>query len=336
MPGLASPLQVGHLTLRNRIIMPPMANNLADERGRVTDRLVEHYRRHAGGGQAMIVVEHAYITPSGRVNPNQLGIHEDGLVDGLSRLAEAIHTGGAVAVAQITHGGARCPSAATGVQPVGPSDIAVPGDKETPRPLTAAEIAELPPLFAAAAGRAIAAGFDGVEVHGAHGYLLNEFASPYTNRRTDAYGGSEAGRQRLIEEVLRATSAVTGAGKLMLYRLGADDGVPGGLSPSDAGRLACRLTEWAVDLVDCSGGLCGSRPAERTGQGFFVEPAGIVKAALVAAGFTIPVSGVGGITEPGYADRIVREGLVDAVCVGRAQLADPAWARRALGEVATA
>ena len=333
MASLSTPLRVGRLTMRNRIIMPPMANNLADQEGHVTERLVEHYRIRAAGGPGMIVVEHSYVEPGGRIDVHQLGICRDSQIEGLMRVAQAIRQEGALAVIQITHGAARCPSAATGRQPVGPSDVRVPGDLEDPRPLTLHEIAAFPGLFAAAARRARSAGFDGVEVHGAHGYLLNEFTSPYTNRRTDAYGGDLANRLRLVGEVLTAVRSALEGGAL-LYRFGADDGVPGGISPAMAAEIAPRLVEWGVELLDCSGGLCGSRPGDRTAPGYFVAAAAAVKAAVVAAGHAVPVATVGGITEPAFADRLVREGTVDAVCVGRAQLSDPEWARKALAALA--
>ena len=327
MTGLASPLSLGRFTMRNRIIMPPMANNLAEEDGTASARLVEHYRVRAAGGPGMIIVEHSYVTRDGRVDPHQLGISADAHVAGLAPIAAAIHEGGALAVIQITHGGSRCPSSATGRQPAGPSNIRVPGDPEDPRPLTIEEIHSLPALFAAAARRAMEAGFEGVEVHGAHGYLLNEFASPYTNRRTDEYGGLLPNRLRAAGEVLTTVRDALGD-SLLLYRFGVDDGPVEGVTPTMAAEMAPTLAGWGVDLLDCSGGLCGSRPVDRTGQGFFVPAAAIVRAAS-----PVPVSAVGGITEPRYADDILRRGLVDAVCVGRAQLKDPEWAAKALAQV---
>lgn len=324
MTNLSTPLAVAGVTLANRIIMPPMANNKADERGYVTDVLVEHYARYAAGGPGTIVVEHSYVTLTGRVDAHQLGIWSDDHIAGLARLADAIHEGGPAAVIQITHGGARCPRAATGATAVSPSGIAVPGDKEEPRAMSPEEIETIPDLFAAASSRARAAGFDGVEVHGAHGYLLDEFMSPFTNHRKDAYGGSLEHRLRLIRETLEAVRREFGDGILM-YRLGADDSPVDGITPADAAEIAPYLEDWGVDLIDCSGGLCGSRPSDRTGVGFFVEAGAAVKRAVA-----IPVAAVGGITEPAFADDLVRRGVLDAVCVGRAQLKDPEWARKAL------
>ncbi|MHB0979120.1 MAG: NADH:flavin oxidoreductase [Thermoleophilia bacterium] len=324
MPGLSTPLPVAGVTLRNRIIMPPMANNKADERGYVTDALVEHYTRHAAGGPGMIVVEHSYVTLTGRVDAHQLGIWSDDHVAGLTGIAAAIHEGGAAAVIQITHAGARSPREAIGATAVSPSGITVPGDKEEPRVMSLEEIETIPDLFATAAARARAAGFDGVEVHGAHGYLLDQFMSPFTNHREDAYGGSLEHRLRLIRETLEAVKRELGHGILM-YRFGADDSPVAGITPADAAEIAPYLQDWGVDLIDCSGGLCGSRPADRTEPGYFVEAGAAVKRAV-----PIPVAAVGGITDPAFADDLVRREVLDAVCVGRAQLKDPEWARKAL------
>ncbi|MHB8867207.1 MAG: NADH:flavin oxidoreductase [Thermoleophilia bacterium] len=324
MPGLSTPLVVAGFTLGNRIIMPPMANNKADSRGLVTDSLVEHYARHAAGGPGMIVVEHSYVTLTGRVDVHQLGIWSDDHITGLARIADAIHEAGVAAVIQITHGGARCPREATGATAVSPSGIPVPGDTEDPRAMSLEEIEAIPHLFGEAAARARAAGFDGVEVHGAHGYLLDQFMSPYTNHRDDAYGGVLEHRLRLIRETLEAVRHELGSGVLM-YRFGADDTPVAGITPADAAEIGPYLEDWGVDLIDCSGGLCGSRPADRTEPGFFVDAGAAVKRAV-----SIPVAAVGGISDPAFADDLVQREVLDAVCVGRAQLKDPEWARKAL------
>jgi len=301
-----------------------MANNKADDHGYVTDTLVDHYTRHAAGGPGMVAAEHAYVTLTGRVDRHQLGIWSDDHVAGLARIADAIHEGGAAAVIQITHAGARSPREATGATAVSPSGVVVPGDKEEPRPMGIEEIEAIPELFAAAARRARAARFDGVEVHGAHGYLLDQFMPPYTNHRDDAYGGDLQGRLRLIRETLEAVRRELGHG-LLMYRLGADDAPVSGITPADAAAIGAHLEDWGVDLIDCSGGLCGSRPTDRTEPGYFVEAGAAVKRAVA-----IPVAAVGGITAPAYADDLVRHGVLDAVCVGRAQLKNPSWAREAL------
>ena len=193
-----------------------------------------------------------------------------------------------------------------------------------PRPLSRDEIAGIVDAFAAAAGRAVAAGFDAVEVHGAHGYLLSQFASPLLNRRQDEYGGDLAGRFRLPLAVLGAVRAQVGTAYPLFYRLGADDLMPGGLTPGDAQAIAPVLQAAGVDVIDVSGGIGGDGSLVYKEQGWFVPLAESVKRASGAT-----VIGVGGIVDPGYADAVVREGRVDLVAVGRAQLKDPEWAAKA-------
>ena len=320
--------------MRNRIIVPPMATAKADDQGLVTDALVDHYRLLAWGGAAMVIVEHAYVVAAGRLRQRQLSVCDDACIPGLEQVAREIRDAGALAVLQLNHAGSRAPLAVTGVTSRGASGIPVPGDFEAPLPMSTLEIEDISRLFGEAAARAAAAGFHGVEVHGAHGYLLNEFASPYTNRRSDQYGGDAEGRLRLPCEVLSAVRAVLGGDAPLLYRFGCDDGLDTtlgqGLTSALAAQMAPSLAACGVDLLDCSGGLCGSRPPGPTTQGYFIPAAALIRKAV-----TVPVAGVGGITEPAYAERVVREGLVDAVCVGRAHLADPGWAGRALATLAS-
>jgi NADPH2 dehydrogenase len=185
MATLFSPLHVGQVTIRNRIVMPPMGINLADAQGAVSEAHIEHYARRAATGIGMIIVEHSYVRPDGKYSEGQLGIYDDALIPGLRRLAQAIKAGGSLAGIQITHGGGRCRSAITGSQPLAASDGLIAGGSEPARALDTLEIEAIVEAFAAAARRAILAGFDFVEVHGAHGYLLSEFVSPLTNRRRD-------------------------------------------------------------------------------------------------------------------------------------------------------
>ena len=179
--------------------------------------------------------------------------------------------------------------------------------------------------FASAAERAMKSGFDGVEIHGAHGFLLNQFFSPLANHRNDRYGGSLKNRMRFPLEVVDRVREKT-KGRLLIYRLGADDLNTSGTKIEDAQSFAEKLEEAGVDIIDVSGGLCGSRPASLQGkQGYFVSQAEQIKNVV-----SIPVIGVGGIVQPEFADRIVKEGRVDLVAVGRALLEDPQWATKAI------
>ncbi len=324
MPGLFSPMEIRGLKLRNRLVMPPMANSMATESGETTQRHIDHYVARARAGVGLIVVEHAYIAPNGRVRATQLGAYSDDLVPGLTRLAAAVHEAGAAIAMQINHAGAKASSALIGSQPVGPSDVTPPGASETPRPLAPDEIEALVQAFADGARRSKAAGFDAVEVHGAHGYLLSQFMSPVTNRRSDQYGGDDAGRLRFPCEAIAAVRAAVGSDYPVLYRYGANDMVDGGLTQDDACRLAPALLRAGVDVLDVSGGLGGAGSDRFAEQGYFVPLASAIGKAASAM-----VVGIGNIREPAYADRVIREGLVDLVAVGRAQLDDAEWAAKA-------
>lgn len=321
MSALFSPFVIKNLTLNSRLVLPPMANEASDESGAVNEKHLDFYVRRAGVG--MVIIEHAYVQLAGRVKNNQLGIHDDRLIPGLRRLAEAVKTQGAVTGIQLAHGGGKAVRAATGGVVVAPSAGVVPGGKEPAEMLEQAQIAPLVADYVAAAQRALAAGFDFVEIHGAHGYLLSQFLSPLTNHRSDEYGGDLNRRLRLPLEIVRAVRAAMGREALLLYRLGAGDFYTGGLTVDEGCQAAKALVAAGVDVLDVSGGLCGSQPPDWDGksQGYFVP-----LAAAVRAQANVPVIGVGGITDPQVADHFLQEGQVDLIAVGRAMLKNPNWA----------
>jgi NADPH2 dehydrogenase len=318
LAGLLDPLKVKDLIFRNRIVMPPMQTGRATTKGAVTDRLINFYvRRSAALG--LLIVEHSYVSSSGKLSPKQLGIYEDELIVGLERLTGAIHALDTPVVVQITHAGGIANEKIIGAEPTGPSAT----DKS--RELTRNEIETLVEQFATAADRAVKAGFDGVELHGAHGFLLNQFFSPLMNRRRDEYGSSLENRIRFPLMVVNAVRE-TVRNKLLLYRLGADDLAPKGTRVEDSAAFALKLEKSGVDIIDVSGGLCGSEPKQlRNVKGYFIPQAYEIKKVVRA-----PVIGVGGITEAEHADRLVRDGKVDLVAVGRALWKDPNWAEKAL------
>lgn len=329
MALLFSEYQLRGLRLKNRIVMPPMANNLATEAGEVTSRLVEHYARRARS-VGLIIVEHAYIVPEGRISANQLGIYDDRLTAGLAKLAAAIRAAQGLSAIQITHGGSAAPAALIGQAPAAPSAVPHPLGGEIPRPLSEREVEELPAAFARAAERAKEAGFDAVEIHGAHGYLLNQFYSPLTNRRTGPWGGdSRETRLGLPLAVVRAVRGAVGPDYPVFYRLGAADRLPGGLTVEDAVYAAPLLAAAGVDLIDVSGGFTGSRPPDLSGQGYFAPLSEAVKQVS-----PVPVLVTGGITDPQAAEELIRQGRTDLVGVGRALLADPDWPVRAQAALA--
>ena len=295
-----------------------MQTGRASFEGAVTSRLINFYvRRSAHTG--LPIVEHSYVSPTGKIGPKQLAIHDDSLIDGFKALADALHAVGAPAVVQISHAGAVTNKRAIGIEPAGPSP------REKSRMLATTEIFALADAFASATERAVKAGFDGVELHGAHGYLLNQFYSPLFNRREDEFGGSLEKRMRfpllVAEKVRRCLDD-----RLLLYRLGSDDLAPHGTHIEDSVVFARRLEATGVDILDVSGGMCGSEPKQlRQMKGYFVPQAEAIKKSV-----KIPVIGVGGITTPEFADELVREGKTDFVAVGRAFWSDAEWAEKAI------
>ena len=304
--------------------MPPMATGMASEDGEVTNRHIKHYTARARGGVGLIIVEHSYVTKNGQASNRQIGLYDDELIPGLKRLVAAIHAEETKVVIQLTHAGAKAPSKVTGQQPVGPCDLLTPKGNEVPRPLTIPEIKALTTSFSEAANRAMAAGFDSIELHGAHGYLLGQFLSPYTNKRSDAYGVDLTGRLRFPLEVIKEVKTRLGKTAPLFYRFGADDMIEGGLTRQEAKLAAQQLEQAGVDVLDISGGLVGDGQRRFTEQGYFVPLAEGIKQVV-----KIPVIGVGNITEPKYADSIVREDKVDLVAFGRLLLSNPEFPKQA-------
>ncbi|MFH0897593.1 MAG: NADH:flavin oxidoreductase [Candidatus Bathyarchaeota archaeon] len=322
MLGLLDPVNIGKLKLRNRIVMPPMATGKATRDGEITDAQIKHYTERARG-MGLIVVEHSYIMQNGKLSFNQLGIYDDRLISGLSKLVKAVHKHRIAITTQINHAGGKAVSSIIGTSPVGPSPIPI--FKETPRELDTDEIDELVEAFGQASRRTVEAGFDAVEIHGAHGFILNQFLSPLTNKREDKFGGSFENRARFPLRVVERVRKEVGNGFPLLYRLGADDFMDDGLSLEDTKVFAKMLADAGVDTIDVSGGIGGSNPSGLKGQGYLFPLAEGIKKVV-----KVPVIGVGGITEAEYADKAVREGRVDLVAVGRTLLVDPEWALKAI------
>jgi 2,4-dienoyl-CoA reductase-like NADH-dependent reductase (Old Yellow Enzyme family) len=295
-----------------------MQTGRATVEGAITDRLIGFYTRRSGT-LGLLIVEHCYVSETGKLSHKQLGIYDDKLIEGLERLASRIHALATPVVVQISHAGGIAIKEVIGREPAGPSAT------KLSRELSRSEIDDAAEEFAAAAERAIKAGFDGVELHGAHGFLLNQFFSPLLNKREDEYGGSLENRMRFpLMVVDRVRERIKN--RLLLYRLGADDLDPNGTHIEEAVSFASKLEQHGVDVVDVSGGLCGSEPKQlRNVKGYFIPQACEIKEAI-----SVPVIGVGGITQPEYADKLVRDGKVDLVAVGRALWKDPKWAEKAV------
>ncbi len=318
MVSLLDPLQIKGLTFKNRIVMPPMQTGLATKKGRITSNLIDHYVRRSKA-LGLAIIEHSYVSLEGRLSEKQLGIYDDRLILGLEKLSSSIHATGTPVVIQINHAGRSAKMEIIHQKPVAPSAT------ENARELQTREIEDLAETYSVAAERAMKAGFDGVEIHGAHGFLLNQFYSPLSNQRKDKYGGPLRNRIRFPLEVIEMVREKV-KGKLLLYRIGSDDLDPKGTKIEDSCKFASKLQASGVDIIDVSGGLCGSRPTQlQNTPGYFIPQAESIRKAV-----NIPVIGVGGITEPEYANRILQEGRVDLIAVGRQLLKDPDWGSEAI------
>lgn len=329
---LLSPLTIRRVTLRNRIAVSPMCQYVARD-GFADDWHLVHLGSRAAGGAGLVVAEATAVTPEGRITAGDLGIWDDRHVDPLARAVRFMHTQGAAAGIQLAHagrkastdvpwrGGKPVPPDAGGWPIVGPSAVPFSESHAVPRPLDKAGIAAVVAAFVAAARRAVTAGFDLIEIHSAHGYLLHSFLSPLSNRRDDEYGGSLDNRIRLPVEVARAVRAAIPADMPLLVRVSATDWVDGGWDVDQSVVLTKALAEQGVDLIDCSSGGLAPTAKIPVARGYQVPLAAKIKA---EAG--VMTGAVGLVTEPDQADEIVRRGCADLVFVGRAMLRDPYWA----------
>lgn len=328
MSLLDTPIKIGHLELKNRLVMPPMATSKADEKGQVTMQICDYYdEKSAGGYIGLIITEHSYVSQEGKAGKGQLSMAEDSDVAGLNRLTDIIHKNGSKVIAQINHAGAAANPQITG-KPVAFSASAVkmPKFPTVPTAMTLQDIQKVIHDFVAAAVRAKKAGFDGVEIHSAHGYLLNQFYSPLTNKRTDAYGASTMhSRLRLHTEIIKAVRSVVGQNYPIALRLGACDYMEGGSTLEDGVEAAKILEQAGIDLLDISGGFCGYVRPDVEGQGYFQELTEAIKKVV-----SIPVILTGGITESIAAEQLLENNKADLIGVGRAILKNSSWAKEAI------
>ncbi len=331
MSLLFSPLALRSVTLKNRIAMSPMCQYSAQD-GHVTDWHTLHYPARALGGVGLIVVEATAVEAVGRISPEDLGIWSEAHVAGLRVLADRIKSGGAVAGIQLAHAGRKAgsarpwPSDSTPFswRAVAPSATSFGEPYPTPRALETSELEQVRDAFVQAAQRALLAGFQVIELHMAHGYLLHSFLSPLSNHRADAYGGSLENRMRFPLMVAQAVREVVPQELPLLVRVSATDWTEGGWGVDDTVRFAQELKAIGVDLLDCSSG--GNVPNARipVGSGYQV---GFAERVRRETGLS--TGAVGAITEPAQAEQIVRTHQADLVFLARALLSDPFWAYRA-------
>ena len=340
MPHLFDPLQLRGVTLRNRIGVSPMCQYIAQE-GMANGWHLVHLGARAAGGAGLVFIEATGVTAQGRITPGCMGIWTDDHVEPLARIARFVSGQGAVAGIQIGHAGRKASCDVTwkggvplsndegGWEIVAPSPLPFHDKSRLPKELGLEDIARIQEAFRTAARRALAAGFEWIEVHAAHGYLMHSFYSPISNKRTDRYGGSFENRTRFTVETVRIVRAEWPEDKPMSVRLSSTDWAEGGWTLEETVALSKILKAEGVDLIDCSGG--GGTPLAKipVGAGY---PVPFTEALRREA--EIPTAAVGMITEPWQADQIVRNGQADIVLMARAMLREPYWPQKAAAALA--
>ncbi|MFR9039902.1 MAG: FAD-dependent oxidoreductase, partial [Bilophila wadsworthia] len=321
---LFTPVRINRMTLKNRIIMPAMASYHAAVNGEATEKLLRYHEERAKGGVGMNIVEATYVARSGNSFDLGLGISDDFMIKGLSKLTEAVHRHDGKIAIQLQHGGRFGNPPTSGCPRLLVSMIPGLAPTENSRVMDADDIEGMVGAYVQAARRAVEAGFDAVEIHGAHGYLINQFMSPLTNRREDAYGGSFENRMRFPLEVLRAVRKQVGPGFPILFRYSMEEFMPGGIDMEQAVRIARVMADNGVDMLNVSIGIGESVeyiiPPASVPDGWNADRAAVIKQAV---GSRIPVAVVGRICNRKTAEGIIASGKADLVAMGRALLADP-------------
>ena len=322
MRKVFEPIQVGALTLKNRLVVSAMLTNLAAADGSATESYIAYHEAKARGGWGLIITEDYPIAPNAGTSKTLPMIYNDTLAASHAKLAERVHAVGGKIFIQLYHAGRETTSAVTGEQPVAPSAIKDPTMPEIPRELSKSEIAEIIEQFATNAYYVKKAGFDGVEIHGASGYLVGEFLSPFSNKRSDEYGGTTRGRAKFAIDLVKAIREKVGPDFPISFRLCTAEYVDGGLTIEETKVIARLLEEAGVDLLHCTQGVYASRPVIT--PTYIIPRASFVdNAAEIKKVVSIPVVAVGGINDIDLADEILISGKADMVTMARASLADP-------------
>lgn len=328
MKHLFTSFAIRNCQLQNRIVMPGLASFLIEDDGTITDKTVEHYRLRAAGGPAMVIVEACAVSPEGIVSPHQARIYDDRFIEGLARIAAAMKAEGSVPAVQIHHGGRQTSAKVINQQPVAPSPLPCPSIRGEVTPLTIEGIEILVRQFGDAAARAVEAGFELIEIHGAHGYLVNQFLSRFSNIRDDAYGGDIAGRTRFAEEIVREIRNRVGQAFPISFKISAMEFVKDGLDVDESIQILKILIDASVDVVQVSAG--NDATPEWISQPMFMQKACLAGyAGKIKKALNVPIMTVGRINDPLVADELIEKGLADLICIGRGLLADPEMPKKA-------
>lgn len=319
---LSQELKSKNINFKNRVIMPPMATAKADENGHITDEILNYYEDKTENKLfSTVIIEHSFVDVLGKASKNQTSIADDSTIDGMKKLANLVKANSSSVVLQISHAGSSTNEEVIGQQPVAPSAIKNPSKSTTeiPRELTVEEIEQIIEKFVDAAVRAKKAGFDGVEIHSAHGYLLNQFLSPITNKRTDEYGGDIDGRIKIHLEIIRKIREKVGENYPIFIRMGAGDYLEGGLSTEDSIYAAQEFVKAGVDVLDISGGMCMfSIDDQRAGFFDFLSKP-------IYENVNVPVILTGGVKTGEDVEDILNRGVCDLVGIGRSVFKDSNW-----------
>ncbi len=323
---LFEPTTIAVISIKNRIVRSATYEKRADTEGFVTDSLIEFYEELTRGGSGLIITGNALVHPSGRSVPQMISIYNDSFIKGLRRLTDAVHKLSGKIIIQIVHGGRQCfPSLLESKQPIAPSEVYDPSIKIIPRAMSSKKILEIIEAFGSASRRARDAGFDGIQIHGAHGYLVSEFLSPHTNRRDDEWGGDEDRRFSFVEKTYKAMRDSAGNDFPIMIKLNTDDFIDGGLRIEESLRIARRLERLGIDAIEVSGGMYESGPKavkpdviNPSDEAYFRDSARLFKKSL-----NIPVILVGGIRSRAIAEDVLSSGDADLVSMARPLIREP-------------
>ncbi|MDP6179230.1 MAG: FAD-dependent oxidoreductase, partial [Desulfatiglandales bacterium] len=322
MQQLFSSFKIKDLHLKNRIVMPGLASFLFEKDGSFTEKTIEHYRRRAAGGPGMVIMEACAVSPEGIVSDNQSRIYDDRFMEGLYRICNVIRSEGAVPALQLHHGGRQTSARIIKQKPVAPSNLPCPAIRGEVEPLTIEGIQEMVQKFGEGATRAVEAGYELIEIHGAHGYIINQFLSRFSNIREDEYGGDIPNRARFALEIIEEVRKRVGANFPISFKISAQEFVPKGLTVDESIEILYQLVEVGIDVIQVSAG--NDATPEWLCPPMFMEKACLLdSAAKIKKVFDVPVMAVGRINDPVVAEAIIAEGKADLICMGRGLLADP-------------
>ena len=331
MAALFEETTINNMTVRNRMVRSATWEGMCDQAGRPTQKLINYYRDLAEGGIGLIISGYTFVRTEGRQLPGKMGIYTDDFTDDFDKLTSAVHNAGGKIAVQLVHAGGQTDTQNAGRQPLAPSSVQVDQFPEIPAELTKDEISDIVTAFAEGARRAKACGFDAVQLHSAHGYLINQFLSPLTNRRTDEYGGGIENRSRFLLEVYRLVRKTVGDDYPVLIKLNAADNLDGGLEIDDAIYAAKKLSEAGIDAIEVSAGTRAS--GEKTPvRGKINKPENeaynLELAARIKEVVNCPVMVVGGFRSYEIAEKAIRDNGIDYISMARPLIREPGLPNR--------